>query len=73
MEPKANPFRAVTHYHEAGRKEESWSCSSTHMYGIQGWVSEEDKLTVKDVRANLKTKGKVLIQELLAYLNNGGS
>ena len=33
-EPEANPFRAATHYHEEGKKEQSWSCSSTHFYAI---------------------------------------
>ena len=37
IEPQQNPFRAVTHYHEEGKKETSWSCSSTHLYCIKGW------------------------------------
>jgi hypothetical protein len=32
--PQANPFRAVTYYHEEGKKETSWSCSSTHLYAF---------------------------------------
>ena len=47
MPPSENPFRAVTHYVQDGRKEGSWSCASTHMYGLQGWKSDEDKLTMK--------------------------
>lgn len=69
IEAQENPFRAVTHYHEEGKKETSWSCSSTHLYAIQGW--KDEPLTVKDVRDNLRTKGKDLLNELLFYLNAG--
>eukprot|EP00347_Sterkiella_histriomuscorum_P021824 403332639 len=73
FEPQENPFRAATHYHEEGKKETSWSCSNTHFYGIKGWKDQNDKLTVKQVRENLKSqKGKGLLQELLFYLNQGG-
>eukprot|EP00347_Sterkiella_histriomuscorum_P009367 403341486 len=73
LEPQENPFRAATHYHEEGKKETSWSCSNTHFYGIKGWKDQNDKLTVKQVRENLKSqKGKGLLQELLFYLNQGG-
>jgi hypothetical protein len=73
LEAQGNPFRAVTHYHEEGKKETSWSCSSTHLYAIQGWKDGLVPLTVKDVRDNLKTKGKDLLKELLFYLNSGGA
>ena len=34
IEGKPNPFRALTHYHEPGKKETSWCCSSSHYYVI---------------------------------------
>jgi hypothetical protein len=37
IEAQENPFRAVTNYHEEGKKETAWSCCNTHLYGIQGY------------------------------------
>ena len=71
IEPQENPFRAVTYYHEEGKKESSWSCSSTHLYAIKGW--KEEGLNVRKVRENLKGKGKALVAELMFYLNAGGA
>ena len=74
LEPQENPFRAVTHYHEEGKKETSWSCSSTSFYGIKGWKEEVKALTAKEMREKLKTNTvKNLINELLFYANTGGS
>lgn len=61
IEPQENPFRAVTYYHEEGKREQSWSCSSTHLYGIQGWKEDDIKMGVKEVRENLKGKGNALL------------
>jgi hypothetical protein len=50
IEPHENPFRAVTYYHEEGKKETSWSCSNTHLYVIQGWKEaswEGDKMSAR--------------------------
>jgi hypothetical protein len=55
MQPQENPFRAVTHYVEDGRKEGSWSCASTHMYGLKGWKNPSDKVTAKDIREFFKS------------------
>jgi hypothetical protein len=51
----------VTYYHEEGKREQSWSCSSTHLYGIQGWKEDDIKMGVKEVRENLKGKGNALL------------
>lgn len=63
--PMENPFRGVTHYHEEAKKESSWSCCNTHLYVVQGWKEgatlEGGKMSVKQVRDNLKAKGKGLI------------
>jgi hypothetical protein len=34
MEPKENPFRAMTHYCLEGKAEKCWSSSATHIYGL---------------------------------------
>jgi hypothetical protein len=73
IESQPNPFRAVTHYHEEGKKESAWSCSNTHLYVLQGWKEGEAPFTAREVRDNLKSKGPALLQELLVYLNMGDS
>jgi len=71
MQPQANPFRAVTHYTEEGRKEGAWSCSSTHMYGLQGWKNKNDTLTAKEVKQILGSEeGKQLLTECYIYANS---
>ena len=69
-----NPFRAVTHYVQDGRKEGSWSCASTHMYGLQGWKSDESegKVTMKQVKEYIGGKeGKALLKECAQYWKKG--
>ena len=50
QEPMANPFRAVTHYTAEGRKEGTWSCGQTHLYGLQGWKEDVTPLTWREVK-----------------------
>jgi len=69
IEPQENPYRALTHYHEEGKKETSWSCSSTHYYALQGW-NEGGKVTAKEVREYIRSpEGKQLLSELSLYAN----
>eukprot|EP00742_Colponemidia_sp_Colp-10_P008361 GILJ01009055.1.p1 GENE.GILJ01009055.1~~GILJ01009055.1.p1 ORF type:complete len:363 (+),score=28.28 GILJ01009055.1:37-1125(+) len=35
LEPMENPFRAVSYFHEPGKRETAWSCSNSYVYAIQ--------------------------------------
>ena len=62
MEPEANPFRAITHYTAEGRKEGSWSCGQTHLYGLQGWKEGATKLTWREIKDYISSDlGKLLL------------
>ena len=72
MQAEENPFRAVTHYTAQGRKEGSWSCGQTHLYGLQGWKPGAQPLTKRDVKAFIDSmEGKAFLAECLLYVKNG--
>ena len=72
MQPQENPFRAVTHYTAEGRKEGSWSCGQTHLYGLQGWKEGSTPLTWREIKEYLNsTQGKMTLTECLMYARQG--
>ena len=43
------------------------------MYGFQGWKDKDDGLTIKQIRANLKSeKGQYLVKECRLMAEMGG-
>ena len=69
MEPEENPFRAVTHYTAEGRKEGSWSCGQTHLYGLQGWKEGAQPVTWRSVKEFLTgDRGKMFMLECISFV-----